>query len=206
VSWGLTRSVDSPVRLAVAGAVSLLSFAALAAGVSSSTSQRSFIVEGSTASGLVRFMNSHALAGDHGDAYASIHPNYNLSLKTRQSGGMCRPEQVGVHVSFNLTLPVAASPGAMSRSTRSAWNGFANFARVHEAHHKASYLGCASAFVISAKRQSAPSCFALEADIERMLRETRRACEIKQRSYDQSQARVLARLSLFSMARYQRRH
>jgi predicted secreted Zn-dependent protease len=176
-----------------------------AAGVTSSTNSHSFVVQGTTAIQLVRFMNGQAFEGDHGGAYASIHPDYDLRLTARETGGICRPAQVGVHVTFEETLPVAASPGAMSARTRSAWNGFVNFARAHEAHHKASYLGCASAFVAEAKRQSAVSCFELQTDIQQMLREMRRSCETKQRPFDRSQAQVLPRLALFSMARAQGR-
>jgi len=171
-----------------------------AAGVTSSTEQHSFVVEGTTASGLVRFMNGHAVDGDHGHAYASIHPDYQLSLTTRESGGICRAARVDVHVEFQLTLPVADTSG-MSRRVRGAWGGFAAFARAHENHHKSSYLGCAQNFVVQARRQSAPSCTELEGDLDQMLYAMKRACEVKQRPFDQSQARVLRNLSLFVLAR-----
>lgn len=191
-------------RATVAAALVCVSSIA-SAGVTSRTNQYKFLVEGTTAAGLVRYMNGHAISGDHGSAYANIRPTYDLSLKTKQSGGgMCRPAQVNVHVTFDLTLPVAASPGAMGKSTRRAWNAFVGFAAVHENHHKASYLGCAKAFVAQALRQTAPSCFSLQSELDQMLREMERSCEAKQRPFDQSQARVLPRLSLFSMAGYRR--
>lgn len=202
MSLGLKRRVNSLLRLACASAVVVGFCAAAIAGVTSSTSQRQFVVEGTTATALVRFMNGHALDGDHGHAYANIHPHYDLSLATRAQGGICRPSRVDVHVSFDLTLPVADSPGAMSRRTHAAWSNFVAFARAHEAHHKASYLGCAGAFVAQAMRQSAPSCFSLESDIRQMLTQMERACEAKQMPFDRSQARLLTRLRLFSMARY----
>lgn len=170
-------------------------------GVTSSTNTRNFRVEGSTATALVRFMNGHPLQGDHGAAYASIHPNYELMLTTRREGAMCVPARVVVHVDFELTLPVAASPGAMSKRTRSAWAGFAAFARAHENHHKASYLGCARAFVGEARRRAASQCFALEADLRGRLATMKRACEAKQAPFDRAQAQILPRLALFAMAR-----
>lgn len=170
------------------------------AGVTSSTDQHQFVVEGTTASGLVRFMNGHALEGDHGHAYASIHPDYQLSLTTRESGGICRPARVDVHVDFDLTLPVADTSG-MSGRVRGAWANFAAFARAHENHHKLSYLGCAQGFVVQARVRFAPSCSELEGDLDQMLYAMKRACEVKQRPFDQSQARVLRNLSLFALAR-----
>ena len=195
-----TRGVGSLCRAGIVASFALIAPPVLA-GVSSSTDQHSFVVEGTTAASLVRFMNGHAVSGDHGHAYASIHPDYQLTLATHDAGGICRPSSVDVHVQFDLTLPVAASPGAMSGRTRAAWNSFTAFARVHENHHRVSYLGCASAFVAQARRQSAPSCLALQDQIRQMLYDMKRSCEVKQRPFDQSQSRILRNLALFSMAR-----
>jgi len=187
-------------RIAVAGAAAGMLSLPVFAGVTSSTDQRNFVVEGTTASGLVRFLNGHAFEGDHGRAFASIHPDYRLSLTTRERSGICRPARVDVHVDFDLTLPVADTSG-MSRRARGAWNNFAAFARAHENHHKLSYLDCAQSFVVQARRQTAPSCFELESDLDQMLYAMKRACEVRQRPFDQSQARVLQNLSLFVLAR-----
>jgi len=172
-------------------------------GVTSSTDLRSYAVGGTTALGLVRAMDTHPLQGDHGAAYANIHPDYQLSLATRQRGGLCVPSSVSVHVDFDLTLPVAANPGGMSARTRAAWDGFTAFARAHEMHHKVSYIGCATAFVTQARRHSASECFALQSTIRGMLAEMKRDCEAKQVPFDREQARVVANLRLFNMARVQ---
>ena len=199
-SW--TRNcVTLLLRLALAGVACVAFSQSTLAGVTSSISQQAFIVDGTTASGVVRFMNGHAFEGDHGHAYASIHPDYQLSLTTRASRGMCRPAQVSVNVAFELTLPVAADAGSMSGRVRGAWNNFAAFARTHENHHRFSYLGCAQAFVAQARRQSAPSCTQLEGDVDQMLYAMKRACEVKQVPFDQSQAHILRNLSLFALAR-----
>ena len=195
-----TGRLRSIVRVALIGAAGVIVVLPAIAGVTSSTQQQSFVVEGTTASGLVRFLNGHAFEGDHGRAYASVHPDYQLSVTTRESGGMCRPARVDVHVDFDLTLPTADTSG-MSGRVRGAWNGFAAFARAHENHHKQSYLGCAQNFVAQARRQVAPSCFELESDLDLMLYAMKRACEVKQRPFDQSQARVLRYLGLFVLAR-----
>lgn len=193
--------VTSLLRLAMAGAVLTIFSASALGGVTSSISQQSFVVQGTTATGVVRFMNGHAFEGDHGHAYASIHPDYQLSMTTRESGGMCRPAQVNVNVEFDLTLPVAADINGMSGRVRGAWNYFTAFARAHENHHRASYLGCAQGFVVQARQQSAPSCTELEGDVDQMLYAMKRACEVKQIPFDQSQARILRNLSLFALAR-----
>jgi predicted secreted Zn-dependent protease len=171
--------------------------------VTSSTTTHTYAVDGGTALGLVRYMNSHPVQGDHGAAYASIHPNYELSVVTAQRGSKCVPLKVSVNVDFDLTVPVADSPGRMSGRTRAAWNAFTAFARGHESHHKASYLGCARAFVARARRQSAGECVALEFDLRTMLSQMKRDCETRQMAFDHVQARILPRLALFRMARQQ---
>ena len=192
----MTRCVAAALCLGLAAAASVA-----IAGVTSSISQQSFVVEGTTASGVVRFMNGNAFDGDHGHAYASIHPDYGMSVTTRERGGICRPAQVNVHVDFEMTLPVAADVSRMSGRVRGAWNNFAAFARAHENHHRFSYLGCAQSFVVQAQRQSAPSCIELEGDLDQMLYAMKRECEVRQRPFDQSQARTLRNLSLFALAR-----
>ena len=199
------RRVSSLLRPAT-GAVALALLAGPAgAAVTVSVEQHEFVVSGTTANEVVRYMNSHALTGDHGHAYANIHPDYQLSLTTSESGGICRPSQVDVHIDFDLTLPVAADASEMRGRTRWAWNGFTQFACSHEAHHQSSYTACASGFVAEAWRQSASECFELESDIREMLRDMRRDCELKQVPFDRQQSRVLAGLSIFAMARYERR-
>lgn len=172
-------------------------------GVTTSTDLRTYPVEGTTALALLRYMDTHPVQGDHGAAYASIHPDYQLSLVTTQRGGMCVPQSVSVNVAFTETVPEAASRGAMNGRTRAAWDSFAAFARAHEAHHKASYIACATAFVVQAKRQSADECFALESSIRGMLAQMKRDCEAKQVPFDRAQARVLVNLRLFTAAQYQ---
>jgi predicted secreted Zn-dependent protease len=192
------------LRAALSGAVVTALCAAALAEVKVTVNKGDHVVQGTTAAGLVRSLNGNPIRGDHGNAYASIHPNYNLSVKTREKGGMCRAD-VTIRLNFSLILPKAASPGAMSSSTRSAWNSFANYARNHEAWHQSSYTGCAKSFVGKAERMSDKQCFALSSDIRTAFNKMKRDCEAKQLEYDRGQRAVVAGMRLFSMARSQRR-
>jgi predicted secreted Zn-dependent protease len=167
-----------------------------AAGVTSSIDRRDYAVYGSTTVALVTYMNRHPIQGDHGHAYASIHPTFKLDLKTSQTGGMCKA-QVNVNIRFTLTLPTASTSG-MTKSARKAWLGFVAFAKAHEEHHRQSYIGCAKDFVTAAERKSAGQCVALTSDIKTMFKKMQTDCEAKQRDFDRAQARVLRNLSLFS--------
>ena len=204
MSLGLRRASGGGLRALIAGAALVALCTAALAEVTVTVNQRNHIVQGTTAVGLVRSMNGNPVRGDHGNAYASIHPNYSLSVKTRERGGQCRAD-VTIRLRFDLILPKAASPGGMNSRTRSAWNSFVNYARNHEAWHQSSYTGCARSFVSRAERMGAKQCFALQSDIRPAFNQMKRDCEARQMSYDRGQRSVVARMSLFSMARAQRR-
>jgi predicted secreted Zn-dependent protease len=204
VLTGRGLSVRSWVRAALAGLALVLLSATAIAEVKVTVNKRDHIVQGTTASGLVRSMNGNPVHGDHGSAYASIHPNFNLSVKTKERGGQCRAD-VSIRIRFDLTLPKAASPGGMSSGTRSAWNSFTNYARSHEAWHQSSYTSCAKSFVSKAERMSDNQCLALQSDIRTAFNKMKRDCEAKQLEYDRGQRAVVAGMRLFSMARSQRR-
>ena len=194
------RGLSSSLLAATVGAMLLLSSnVSLASEVTTSTDQHQFVVEGTTASELVRYMNRNAFEGDSGRAYANMHPDYQLSLTTEQAGGICRPSSINVNVALRLTLPVA-NTSAMGRITRALWTSFLAFARAHENHHKVTYLRCAHAFVHEALRQSAPSCTELHWDIEQMLAEMAPECEASEQPFERSQAKLLRSLPLFRAA------
>ena len=106
MSPGVGRRVRVWLRSVLVG----LAVAALcdeaAAEVKVTVNKRDHVVHGTTAAALVRSMNGNPVRGDHGNAYASIHPNYNLSVKTKERGGQCRAE-VSIRLNFTLILPKA---------------------------------------------------------------------------------------------------
>lgn len=201
---GFGLCVRSWLRAALSGAVTLALCATAVAEVTVTVNKRDHVVQGTTAAGLVRSLNGNPIRGDHGSAYASIHPTFNLSVKTKERGGLCRAE-VGIRLHFDLILPRAASPGAMSSSTRSAWNSFVTYARNHEAWHQSSYTDCARRFVSRAERMSDKQCLALQGDIRTAFTSMKRECETRQLAYDRGQRASVAGMRLFSMARAQRR-
>lgn len=200
VSLELGLRVRVWLRVALLGATLAVFCSAAHAQVTVTVNKREHVVSGTTASALVRSMNSNPIHGDHGSAYASIHPNYNLSVRTKERGGMCKAD-VSIRLRLDLTLPKAASPAKMSSRTRSAWNGFANYARSHEAWHQSSYTGCARSFVGWAERMSDKQCISLQSDIRTAFSTMKRDCEARQLDYDRGQRSVVARMALFSMAR-----
>ena len=199
----LRRIILFTGRVAVAAALVLLGAApSMAAGVTTSTSVRTYAVPGSTAKALVGYMLRNPIQGDHGAAFANIRPSYSLTVEIRESGGMCRARDVHVNIRFTMTLPVAASTAQMSARVKSAWNSFTAFARQHEEAHRASYVGCANRFIAAAKREKAPRCSAVSSAIRRLFTAARRDCEVRQVEFDRGQKRVLASQRLFRMAGY----
>jgi predicted secreted Zn-dependent protease len=184
--------------LALAGLVATSDIAAAA--VSTSTSNASYRVSGTTAADLVSFMRRNPFPGDHGGAVANIRPSYSLSIVNKQAGSVCTASAVNLRVSFVITLPTATGAGRMSSATRAAWGGFVAFARRHEEHHRAIYLDCARGFVAKAERMTAGSCMGLNASIRSLLESEKRACERRQAAFDRQDSGRVTGLSLFAMA------
>ena len=170
------------------------------AGVTSSSQINPYWVGGSTASDLINYMRYRPFHGDRGDAVANIRPSYALSVTGKQAGGSCRAAAVNLKVRFVITIPRARNAGGMSPATLSAWNNFVAFATRHENQHKSIYLQCANEFVAKAMRMTAPSCFALSANVRSQFEAAKRACDKRQLAFDRQDYRRVFGLSLFAMA------
>jgi predicted secreted Zn-dependent protease len=198
----MSRRASTSCAAVLVAAFLLLVADAIAAGVTSSVTTRSYNVHGTTARALVRYMQSHAIAGDHGAAFANIRPRYSLDFETEQVGGMCRADDVAVIIRFTLTLPVAVDRGRMSPRVRKAWDSFLAFARRHEEHHRQSYIGCARRFIGTAERQSEASCPMVRRVVRHLFETMRRDCEAMQVQWDRGQRGALRQQSLIRMSGY----
>ena len=172
------------------------------AGVRSATEFRGYVVGGKSAAGLVSYMRRRPFRGDNGPAVANIRPHYTLSVDTTYSDAVCAVKDLDLNINFVMTLPQARTPGAFSPGTRSAWNGFVDFARRHEEVHRTIYLDCADSIAAKALQLAAASCTELRARIDDMFKADNRACERRQRGFDRGEYRRLLRLSLFRAPRY----
>lgn len=139
----LKRHTEAWARMAAAvfGAA-LITAAAQASGVTSSTQLHDYRVSGTTMSGLVGYMMSHPFPGDEGPALANIRPTYSLAIKTQDQGGVCRPSDVSLNIRFVMTLPKAVDAGSLTGATKVAWYQFVAFARHHEETRRSIYLQC----------------------------------------------------------------
>lgn len=199
--WSVRTTLDGLRRLClVAALTALATVSAHAGGVTTTTTTRNYSVPGMTAKALVGYMLRNPVQGDHGAAFANIRPSYTLDIDTREVSGQCRVRDITVTIRFSMTLPVAANAGQMSSRVRAAWNSFAAFARRHEEAHRASYIGCAKAFLNRAKRETAPSCHGVRSEVRQLFAEAKRACDARQVEFDRQQKRALAGQRLFRMA------
>ncbi|HWA18113.1 MAG TPA: DUF922 domain-containing protein [Devosia sp.] len=163
----------------------------------SDTQYRYYSVGGTTEKTIVRYMRQHPFKGDHGDAYANLKHRYNLRLKTISAHGQCVVERLDLEIDFRMTLPRSANPERLTPSARSAFNGFAGFAKRHEEHHRASFIDCGKAFAARARQMKTAQCSTLNLDIRALLKKTDRDCEAKQRSFDRQQSKAVHSLTLF---------
>jgi predicted secreted Zn-dependent protease len=172
------------------------------AGVSSATVVTDYLVNGTTATGLVSYMLNHPYPAAVSDTVAHIQPHYVLAVATREEGGACRPRSVDLSIRFDIVLPKATQAAAMAPVTLAAWNSFAAFARRHEETRRSIYLQCATEFVAKAMRQVDGSCPALEANVRGLLETAKRLCDARQDDFARIQyPRVLSE-KLFVLANY----
>jgi predicted secreted Zn-dependent protease len=169
------------------------------AGVSSTTTQRYYSVDGTSKASLARKMRNNPFRGEGGGAIANISPDYSLDVKTSKSGRSCRVSQANLKIRFTLTLP-RANEGAMSEGTRAAWRSFVVFAKRHEQQHRAIYLQCAGNFIAKAQSLSGPNCAGLVTKARTLLAAEDRACDRRHAAFDRSERRRLTRQPLFRTA------
>jgi predicted secreted Zn-dependent protease len=191
--------------LVIAAGLSVIATATGEAGVRSSTEFRAYRVGGTTAGGLVSYMRRKPFPGDNGPAVANIRPHYTLSVDTTFGDAVCSVKDIDLNIAFVMTLPRARAPGAFSPATRSAWNGFVDFATRHEETHRTIYVDCASDFTAKASALVAANCAKLRGDIDAMFKTANRACERRQLAFDRGEYRKVLRLSLFRSPKYAKR-
>ncbi|AXS40961.1 DUF922 domain-containing protein [Breoghania sp. L-A4] len=178
------------------------------ADISSRTVQRDYRVRGRDAPALVNYMHRRPFAGDNGPAMANIRPRYDLRILTkpgtrrRGDAAACHIHRLTLSIRFTMTLPHAVHERQFDNHTRRAWQGFKRFARRHEEVHRRIYLSCAQRFLHEAGRMSSPHrCSRLRRDVQRLLRESDRACNRQHDAFDRRDFPRVKHMSLFRLAR-----
>lgn len=169
--------------------------------VASSLQIREYPVPGTTPRTLVGYMLANPLQGAHGTAVANIRADQSLRVSTRPEGGRCRATAVRVQIHFTMTLPRAVHAQAMTANARSAWAGFAAFARRHEDKHRAITMQCARRFEAQTRGVAVEGgCETLEAALTRLFETASTACGQIHAAFDQAESARLRALPLMRAA------
>lgn len=198
------RSETQPSPAAVAGTIALLFAVFVGLGVGPAlgelrytTSYRQNAIRGETPEQLRRYMASHPIIDEDGPALANITHDYELSVKTERSGGVCRVSKLDFTWNFVITLPKAVDKAGMSPATRAIWREFTAYLKRHEEHHRTIFLGCGKDFVAEAEKFTARGpCVLLKAKVKRYIDNRYQVCMVKQRAFDREEKRSLLELSL----------
>lgn len=169
--------------------------------MTSATVERAYLVRGKTSRALVNYMDEFPFAGDSGPTAANIRPRFDMSVETRESGGICRPVDIDLSIRFTLTLPAAADERWMDRRTRALWKSFADYAKRHEMRHKEIYLSCARSFLAKAGKLSAAGCFALRRAIDELKKSEDERCRKRHEAFDRSELKRILRLPIYADSR-----
>jgi predicted secreted Zn-dependent protease len=154
-------------------------------------------IRGTSPEQLWRFMATHPIIDEDGPALANITHDYELTVESEKSGGVCRVADIDFSWRFVITLPKAVDKARMSSATHAMWQEFTGYLTRHEEHHRTIFLDCGETFLAeAAKVTSRRSCFGFKRKIRRFIEKRYKACMKIQRAYDRQERRTVANLRL----------
>jgi predicted secreted Zn-dependent protease len=107
-------------------------------------------------------------------------------------GQNCALEQYRFKIDFTIKLPKLRNEAALTGTTKTDWNKFSSFLKIHEETHRSIWLACASELEAKVKAVQAKSCAELNDKSTKLWEQMRTSCARKQDAFDVAeQARLL---------------
>ena len=107
-------------------------------------------------------------------------------------GQNCALDSYRFKIDFTIKLPKLKNEAALTGATRTDWNKFSSFLKIHEETHRSIWLACASALEAKVKAIQAKSCAELNDRSTKLWEQMRVSCAKKQDAFDVAeQARLL---------------
>lgn len=198
MGWRITAPIAAAAVLLVGAGNNLR------AEIIQKTVERQYRVHGKSARAVAAYMRDRPFHGDYGPAIANIRARYSFDFKTKKDQSTCRVDRFRLRVDFTMTLPFATQESSFDRNTKRRWKSLQHFIRRHEGVHRKIYLSCARQMEREVKKLRPEFCRSLNRDISRIVRETKKTCEAKQRAFDRQELRRLTNHSFFKQARAER--
>lgn len=107
-------------------------------------------------------------------------------------GNSCSLENYKFKIDFTIKLPKLKNEAALKGATKTDWNKFSSFLKIHEETHRSIWLACAAELEAKVHAISAKSCTDLNAKTTMLWEQMRTSCAKKQDAFDVAeQARLL---------------
>ena len=94
-------------------------------------------------------------------------------------------------VEFEIHLPRAANPAALSAGELALWNRFAQFVKKHEETHRSIWMNCADEYDQKLRASAPQNCASGQAKVAALWSEMLATCGPKQIAFDAVQRGVL---------------
>jgi predicted secreted Zn-dependent protease len=123
-------------------------------------------------------------------AYAKTSAVSTPSVQIVQ-GTVCKLKDYQLNFAFDINLPRLSNEKALSGSTRSQWQNFARFLKVHEETHRRIWMEYGTALEAKVWSIKASSCAELTAKIVSLRNEMAKQCAKRQDAFDVSEQKRL---------------
>ena len=147
-----------------------------------------FPVHGNSLPELHRDMLSHAPTanGVRGYGVTAAMPGKQMTVEACKRNG-----DYHFGVEFEIHLPRAANPAALSAGELALWNRFAQFVKKHEETHRSIWMNCADEYDQKLRASAPQDCASGQAKVATLWSEMLATCGPKQIAFDAAQRGVL---------------
>jgi predicted secreted Zn-dependent protease len=154
----------------------------------SHTTYSYFPVHGNSLPELRRDMFSHGpkANGVRGYGVTSVMPGKQMSVEACERNG-----DYHFGVEFEIKLPKAASPAALSVTELALWNRFVQFVKKHEETHRSIWMGCAAMYDRKLQASAPQNCASGQTKVATLWSKMLATCGPKQIAFEAAQRRVL---------------
>jgi predicted secreted Zn-dependent protease len=144
----------------------------------------SYLVEGKTAGEVYDFIKTKSprVAGNSTFAFTMIATKTDKKEKMSAKG--CSYPRFRTSSIFNYVLPKHKDPSVLKTKTRSKWQAFENYLKVHEQGHRDIWVACFAKYDAAARALLAKDCKALDVLREKTFTSLKRECLKQDEAYD----------------------
>jgi predicted secreted Zn-dependent protease len=155
-------------------------------GVAVTQTMETYTVSGVTSRSLLRELDANARVSETSGAktYGSASVYVNWSYNYREQASSCRIDKAKVSLDITLRMPQWQPEREPSQALKAQWQVFHDALTLHELRHRAFGVDAARKIKVALDALSAPSCDALNAEVDRRTGQVMENLSQANRMYD----------------------